>query len=218
VIDNGIGIAPELQTRVFDLFAQAERTPDRAQGGLGLGLALVRSLVELHGGTVSCHSQGAGTGSTFSVFLPRFDELDPLLADQQDKPPVQQTARTLRLMIVDDNADAGQMLGMYLESDGHHIFVEQDSRSALARARIEAPDACLLDIGMPDMDGNELARRLRAQPETSRSTLIAITGYGQESDRKAALDAGFDHHLVKPVDTAKLAVILSNLAVGPSGA
>ena len=119
--------------------------------------------------------------------------------------------RSLRLMIVDDNADAASMLAMFLEAAGHEVLIEHDSLQFLERARLEAPDVCILDIGLPDMDGNELARRLRLRPETAESVLIAVTGYGQERDKKNAAVAGFDHHFVKPVDTAGLAALLAEI-------
>jgi PAS domain S-box-containing protein len=199
VIDNGIGMAPELVARAFDLFAQAERTSDRASGGLGLGLALVRSLVELHGGTVACESAGPGQGSRFTVTL-------PLLA--QDAAPAAPRSATqemadeasLSIMVVDDNVDAAEMLGLLLEASGHRVSIEHDPLRALERARAEAPQVCLLDIGLPGIDGYELARRLRAQPVTRHALLVAITGYGQDSDRRLAMEAGFDRHLVKPID------------------
>jgi signal transduction histidine kinase len=211
IADNGIGIAPELQARVFDLFAQAERSPDRAQGGLGLGLALVKSLVELHGGTVSCHSDGPGAGSRFSISLPRLAEAYGGADMRPGETTVRKTDKALRIMIVDDNADAAHMLAMFLESAGHDVMVENGSRRALERAVIERPDVCLLDIGMPDLDGNELARRLRSRVETNRALLIAVTGYGQEHDRQATRAAGFDHHMVKPVDTARLIELLAKI-------
>jgi signal transduction histidine kinase/CheY-like chemotaxis protein len=210
VTDNGIGIAPELQPHVFDLFAQAERSPDRSQGGLGLGLALVKSLVELHGGTVACQSAGVGSGSRFSVSLPRCSEGDATCNRRQDQSPVHKAGSALRIMIVDDNVDAAQMLAMYLAAVGHQTVVEHDSREVLARVRTEAPDVFLLDIGMPEIDGNTLARQIRSWPETARAVLVAITGYGQEHDRAAAFSAGFDHHLVKPVDMERLTAILSS--------
>ncbi|WP_334187739.1 PAS domain-containing protein [Noviherbaspirillum sp.] len=205
VSDDGIGMAPDMVARAFDLFAQAERTSDRSSGGLGLGLALVKSLVEHHHGTVTCESLGLGFGSTFTICLPR------LLADDcaKDAPlTVQQNSKALRIMVVDDNMDAAAMLAMLLEASGHKVQVEHGARRALERAKIDPPQVFLLDIGLPEMDGNELAKRLRAQPETANAVLIAITGYGQDSDRGCALAAGFDHHLVMPVDTAKLAAIL----------
>jgi CheY-like chemotaxis protein len=212
VTDDGIGMEPELVKRVFDLFAQAERSSDRSSGGLGLGLALVKSLVELHGGTVTAASAGAGKGSKFTVRLPRLHESSAGFAEPEPATGLQSAPAPLKILVVDDNADAAAVLSMLLEVAGHHVLVEDGASQAMERARLESPDVCLLDIGLPDMDGNELAKRLRAQPGTARSVLIAVTGYGQEEDRKATLAAGFDHHLVKPVDVKKLASILSDVA------
>lgn len=212
ISDDGIGMVPELVSRAFDLFAQAERTSDRSSGGLGLGLALVKSLIELHNGTVKCESAGPGKGSKFTVCLPR------VLAAKDDKDLrdtnelIQQRTRSLRVMVVDDNVDAAAMLTMLLEASGHQVVVEHQPQQALLRAKTEVPQVCLLDIGLPGMDGNELAQRLRAQPETARSVLIAITGYGQENDRKQTQAAGFNHHFVKPVDTRKLLSILAEIS------
>jgi PAS domain S-box-containing protein len=211
VSDDGIGIEPELQARVFDLFEQGERTADRSQGGLGLGLALVKSLAELHGGTVKCFSEGLGKGSCFTVCLPRLAAQIDASDRRQSLREVHKADKALRVLVVDDNVDAAEMLKMLLEASGHDVLVEHESRRALERAQQEVPDVCLLDIGLPDMDGNELASTLRARPETARAVLIAITGYGQEHDRKAALDAGFDHHLVKPIDTKSLMVLLTRI-------
>ena len=211
VQDDGIGMQPELASRVFDLFAQAERTPDRSSGGLGLGLALVKSLVELHGGAVGCTSDGLHKGSRLSVLLPLLVSQamgDAPQAASEDLP----ASKGLRVMIVDDNVDAAQMLAMFLEASGHEVQVEYGARQALDQARIKSPDVFLLDIGLPDIDGNELAKRIRAQPETADAVLIAITGYGQEQDRKNALAAGFKHHFVKPVDPAKLVALLGGIA------
>lgn len=208
VADNGIGIDKELQPYVFDLFAQAKRSSDRSQGGLGIGLALVRSLVELHGGTVSCFSEGPGKGSRFSVRLPRLSQADEVRDFAARAAPANHAGRPLRILVVDDNADAAGMLAMFLETLEHQVFVEHESRRALERARIEQVDVCLLDIGLPGMDGYELARRLRAQPQTAHALLVAITGYGQDQDKQAAHDAGFDYHFAKPVDTAALTELL----------
>ena len=211
VQDNGIGMSAELISSAFDLFTQAERSLDRSQGGLGIGLALVRSLVELHRGTVGAQSAGRGRGSRFTVSLPRLVEpLQPPGARQDDAIP---TARhqSLTILIVDDNADAAAMLAMFLESCGHRVIVEHDSHAALERAAREAPDACLLDIGLPGMDGNALARALRAQPQTALALLIAVTGYGQERDRREGMEAGFDYHFVKPVDTAAILALLETI-------
>jgi PAS domain S-box-containing protein len=208
VRDEGIGMEKELTGRVFELFAQAQRSSDRSQGGLGLGLALVKNLVELHGGTVECDSPGPGQGSTFTVSLPLMQQpargADELTAGAQ-----MGQARPLRVLVVDDNVDAAATLSMLLEACGYEVMVENDSLRALELAKKECPDVGLLDIGLPEMDGNELARRLRLEPCTRSALLVAITGYGQEQDRRAALEAGFDHHMVKPVDLDKLAAILA---------
>jgi PAS domain S-box-containing protein len=180
VSDDGIGIAPELASRVFDLFAQAERSSDRSSGGLGLGLALVKSLVALHGGSVTCASEGLGRGSRFTVCLPRLFHQDETPELQRSELHLQRTIRPLRVMVVDDNVDAATMLGMLIETAGHQVLVEHDSGRALERARVEAPDVFLLDIGLPQMDGNELARRLRRQPENAHSVMVAVTGYGRK--------------------------------------
>jgi PAS domain S-box-containing protein len=209
VQDNGIGIAPELQADVFNLFAQAERSSDRSQGGLGIGLALVRSLVELHGGSVTCHSDGAGRGSKFVVTLPRLSEQARLAHGSPEDAIQPAPVRRLRILVVDDNVDAAQMLAMYLEAAGHELLVEHAAGAALERALRERPDVCLLDLGLPDMDGNALASQLRAQSATAGATLIAVTGYGSDRDKETALASGFHHHLVKPVDTAALAALLA---------
>jgi signal transduction histidine kinase/CheY-like chemotaxis protein len=210
VADNGIGIAPHMLEHVFDMFAQAERTSDRSQGGLGIGLALVQNLVTLHRGRVAASSDGIGKGSRFTVTLPRVvgpagdtGAMQPGMATA--------TAHGLRLLIVDDNEDAGHLLGLYLESEGYRVTVVQSAHAALQSASAEPPDACLLDIGLPDMDGNTLARRLRQLPQMASSTLVAITGYGQEGDRARTAAAGFDHHFVKPVDIAALLGVLSSV-------
>jgi CheY-like chemotaxis protein len=209
VKDNGIGMEPALAQRAFELFAQAERSPDRASGGLGLGLALVKSLVELHGGTVSCESEGPGKGSLFTVRLPlvAVKKGDLHKPRKTAMPPT--VSRPLRVLVVDDNADAAHMLAMFLEVSGYIAMVENNPRKALENIESLAPDVCLLDIGLPEMDGNELARKLRSLPAAADVLLVAITGYGYESDRKASLAAGFDHHLVKPVDPHELLVLLA---------
>jgi signal transduction histidine kinase len=208
VLDNGIGMAPELAARAFELFAQAERSSDRSSGGLGLGLALVKSLVELHGGTVSCDSPGQGRGSRFSVCLPLLAPLAARPAPPPAQPHDPALPEPLRVMVVDDNVDAAVTLSMLLESGGHRVAVEHDALRALECARQFGPQACLLDIGLPGMDGLELARRLRALPETAEAMLVAVTGYGQARDRDQILAAGFDHHLVKPIDTGRLYALL----------
>lgn len=215
ITDNGIGMERDLASRAFDLFAQAERTPDRSSGGLGLGLALVKSLTELHGGRASCESAGLGKGSTFSVHLPRLVETGSQ-PDRRNNPDrdVKPGAHCLQILLVDDNKDAASMTALLLEASGHQVTVEYSSRAALERARKEAPQVCILDIGLPEMDGLELARRLRAQPETATAALIAVTGYGQDEDRKQTRAAGFSHHLVKPVDVKELLDLLAQISTG----
>jgi CheY-like chemotaxis protein len=204
---------PELTGHVFDLFTQAQRSVDRAQGGLGLGLALVKNLVELHGGTAACRSPGLGQGSTFEVALPLMEAAPQASSATGTRPAGAAAAgrRPLRVLVVDDNVDAAATLGMLLEACGYLVDVEHDSHRALEHVRQQRPDVALLDIGLPDMDGNELARRLRADAQTGAIVLVAITGYGQEQDRRAAFEAGFDHHLVKPVDMDELATLLAGI-------
>ena len=210
VLDNGIGMTPEVQAGVFDLFTQAERTSDRSQGGLGIGLALVKSLVELHRGSVAVHSAGPGQGSRFSVCLPRISApvRAPEGADGRDARVLQAHGPGRHVLVVDDNVDAAELLGMMLEDAGHRVHIEHHSQSALDYAAEAAPDVCILDIGLPVMDGNELARRLRALPGMADALLVAVTGYGRPQDREASLAAGFDQHLVKPVDIQPLLDLL----------
>ena len=209
VSDNGIGIVSELLPTVFELFAQAERRSDRAHGGLGLGLALVKSVVQLHSGTVSAQSEGLGMGSSFSVRLPLFVENDTVKEAKSARNyamPISQ--KQLDLLVVDDNVDAAQSLAMYLEAAGHRVTVAHDSKAALARAENDVFDAYLLDIGLPGLDGNELVRRLRAKSEAAQSLIIAISGYGHTADRDTSIDAGFDEYLVKPADPRTVASLL----------
>lgn len=209
VTDNGIGMEPAVLSHVFDMFAQAERSSDRAQGGLGIGLAIVKSLVNLHGGQVTAHSGGLGKGSTFTITLPRVTDA-PVL-HQIASPELESVKTSQHIMIVDDNVDAAITLGTILEMAGYKVTIAHSGKAALDQVCIEAPRVCLLDIGLPDMDGITLAKHLRNQTETATALIIAITGYGQDSDRKKSLHAGFDHHLVKPVDLQQLLKILSAL-------
>lgn len=210
VKDNGMGIAPALQPRVFDLFTQADRSADRAQGGLGVGLALVKSLVELHRGEVRCYSAGIGQGSEFTMLLPRLEKGDPTL-NESPRPRLARAEKPLDILVVDDNADAALMLATYLNAAGHDVRVEHTPGTAFETACAAPPDVCILDIGLPEMDGYELALRFKQQEVTSEIALIAVTGYGQAQDRQRSSDAGFAHHLVKPVDTAKLLLLLSTM-------
>ncbi len=214
VSDTGVGIDSDLLPHVFELFSQAERSPDRSQGGLGLGLALVKSLVELHEGSVSAYSGGAGKGSEFVVRLPR--PVEPAIvhagSSGTQEASIQAPAAAWHVIVVDDNVDAAHSLAMLLEAWGHSVAVAHDGRSALERARAETPHIMLLDIGLPDMDGYALARHLRAASATANTVLIALTGYGKQEDRERSRDAGFDHHLVKPTNPVQLAALFAGFA------
>jgi PAS domain S-box-containing protein len=218
VRDTGMGIPVELLPRLFQPFAQADRALDRAQGGLGIGLTLVKSLVELHGGSVSASSAGPEQGSEFIVRLPLAEdakrtaraELAPSVAGGAGRA----TVGGRRVLVVDDNADAAQSLALLLELDGHQVRVALDGPRALEAAQAEEPEVVLLDIGLPQMDGYEVARRLRARRGAGPAVLVALTGYGQEDDRRRSREAGFDYHLVKPVEPGALRELLAARAVG----
>ncbi|MFC0679860.1 ATP-binding protein [Lysobacter korlensis] len=206
VSDNGSGIAPSLLPVIFDLFTQAERTPDRSQGGLGIGLSLVRSIVQLHGGSVTAASSGPGCGSTFLVSLPLHTaEIEPAPATHAPTGAV--PVHGLQVLIVDDNEDAATTMADLLRLQGHDALVAHTGRQALELGRAHAFDAYILDVGLPDMTGYELAGSLRAQG-AGDAVFIAATGYGQSQDRELSRAAGFDHHLVKPVDSAELLDLL----------
>ncbi|MET0980642.1 MAG: ATP-binding protein [Telluria sp.] len=209
VVDNGSGIAPGLLPQVFDLFTQGERTPDRAQGGLGLGLALVRSIAVHHGGTVVASSEGIGHGSAFTLTLPLAEA--PALSGTAvgAQPGLQQAGHTpRRIVVVDDNRDAGVSLAAALESRGHQVALFEDAESLLAEESLERVDAYVLDIGLPRVDGYQLARHLRLGGPCPQALLIALTGYGQAHDFTLSKAAGFDHHLVKPADLDELERLL----------
>ncbi|WP_343729999.1 ATP-binding protein [Duganella sp.] len=204
VRDNGIGLKAELIPQLFDLFVQGERAVDRQQGGLGIGLSLVKRLTELHGGTVAVHSPGPGQGSRFIVRLPLAEPA--LVADAAAQADASAPAK--RITIVDDNEDAAQALAALLRASGHKVTVEHDPLVALNNAAVTPAEAFLLDIGMPVMDGYTLARRLRELPATRDARIIAVSGYGQEQDRQQALSAGFDALVVKPADLERLSALL----------
>ncbi|MFD0913465.1 hybrid sensor histidine kinase/response regulator [Methylophilus luteus] len=212
ITDNGMGMSPSLVSQAFDLFVQAELSSDRSSGGLGIGLTVVKSLVELHGGKVWAESDGIDLGSKFSVSIPLL--IEPSEKPDQDALSIsQELSQPLKVLVVDDNVDAAEVLAMVLEAEGHLVLIEHNSIKALELAYRELPDVCLLDIGLPEIDGYEIARRLRINPETKDIKLIATTGYGGEDDKKAALAAGFDLHLVKPLDFRVLAEILKDLKI-----
>jgi signal transduction histidine kinase/CheY-like chemotaxis protein len=211
VKDGGIGIAPDMLTRVFEPFIQQTQSLDRSRGGLGLGLAIVRSLVERHGGTVRAESDGPGRGSEFVVRLPAIaiaEEPAPLAETPFETAKVPETRRQ-RILVVDDNHDAAEMLKYALETLGFVVELAHDGPSALQKAETFHPNIALLDIGLPVMDGYELAVRLRAQRAGGNGLrLIALSGYGQERDRARSMGAGFDAHLVKPIDLGRLEALL----------
>jgi len=200
VRDTGIGIASEMLPHVFDLFVQERQGSDRARGGLGLGLTIVRSLVERHGGSVAVHSEGPGKGSEFIVRLPMATGPEKAFVARAPSQTQVETATPRRILVVDDNVDAAQMLAVALSGMGHRTQIAYDGPSAIEAARRFSPDLALLDIGLPVMDGYELAARLRTLPGLASVRLIALSGYGQESDRARSRAAGFDGHLVKPVE------------------
>jgi CheY-like chemotaxis protein len=193
--------------RIFDLFTQAERSLARSQGGLGIGLCLVQRLVEMHGGKVAAHS-ALGQGSEFVVRLPVVLTAEP----QPLSPPsgkAKPTGRSLRVLVVDDNVDTAGSLELLLRDAGHDVRMAHDGPTALEAARNYRPDVVLLDIGLPELDGYEVAKRMRQQPVLQNVVLVAMTGYGQESDRERAQEAGFDHHLVKPARFEQIQKILA---------
>jgi PAS domain S-box-containing protein len=198
ITDNGAGIPAELLPHVFDLFVQSKRTLDRAQGGLGIGLSLVKRLIEMHGGRVSASSAGPGRGSRFEIRLPSSPAAEELEREAAVAAPPR------KVLIVDDNTDAADSLAMLLKLEGHEVEVAYNPQDALALVSSFAPALVLLDIGLPDMDGYEVARRIRASPESARVRLVALTGYGQSEDKQHAHFAGFDAHLVKPVEFSEL--------------
>ncbi|TCZ87716.1 PAS domain S-box protein [Lysobacter sp. N42] len=212
VADTGQGIDAGLLPHVFELFSQGRRTPERAHGGLGLGLALVRQLVQLHGGRVSAHSDGPGRGSRFVVRLPAVDEA-PVRVEAEPSPG---EGRSLHVIVVDDNRDAADTLAAALGLLGHRVEVHGDARAVLAARWPGPPDVFLLDIGLPGMDGRALARALRERPELAQSRFIAITGYGSAEDIARSRAAGFDHHLVKPLDLDALLRLLAEARPEPA--
>ncbi|OWK44521.1 ATP-binding protein [Fimbriiglobus ruber] len=207
VRDTGVGIPPDVLPHVFELFAQAGRTLDRAQGGLGIGLTLVKNLVEMHGGSVSADSGGAGRGSEFVVRLPTVPGRKP--DDTYRADPGHPAERVCRVLLVEDQKDAAEMLAELIRMWGHQVVVAHDGPAAVAIAEAHCPEVILLDIGLPGMNGYEVATRLRGHPGMKGAKLVALTGYGQEEDRRRSKQAGFDQHLVKPVAPRELERILA---------
>jgi len=214
VRDTGVGIAPEVLPRIFDLFTQAERSLDRAQGGLGIGLALVQRLVEMHGGTVAA-SSALGQGSEFVVRLPVAPPPQPQASSPLPE-KAQPTGPSLRVLVVDDNVDTVTTLALLVQESGHQVRTAFDGLSVLEAALDYRPNVVLLDIGLPGLNGFEVAKRLRQQPALQNAVLVAMTGYGRESDRQRSQEAGFDHHLVKPGDFGKVLEILATISALPA--
>jgi CheY-like chemotaxis protein len=199
VRDTGIGISAEMLPRIFKLFDQADRSLDRSQGGLGIGLTLVKQLAEMHGGTVQASSEGVGKGSQFEVRLPAL----PPVKRPQEEPPVEKVVpngQSLKILVVDDNMDAAETLSHLLDLWGHSVITAYDGMTALEEAEAFHPDYVLLDIGLPGMDGYQVAERLRQRKEFEGTRLVAVSGYGLGENRRRSEEAGFDHHLTKPVD------------------
>jgi two-component system CheB/CheR fusion protein len=216
VRDTGVGLPPELLPHIFDLFVQGDASLDRARGGLGIGLTLVRALVELHGGRVEARSDGLEKGSEFVAWLPVLPGGLPALAAAPADAAAGVAPGRLRILVVEDHRDTAESLAAMLESWGHEVQVAFDGGAALRAAVARPPDVVLSDVGLPGMDGYQLALQLRQQPGLSRVQLIALSGYGRAEDKSRAREAGFDHHLVKPAEMDVLQDLLAGVA--PAGA
>jgi CheY-like chemotaxis protein len=207
VSDNGAGIPADLLPRIFDLFVQGDRTLDRAQGGLGIGLSVVKRMLEMHHGKIVASSAGAGRGSTFEIRLPLMESSATLSgAVALVKSP------SRRILVVDDNADSADSLAMVLGLDGHEVRAVYTGGHAIEQAQRFKPEVMLVDIGLPDLDGYEVARRIRALPALQSVCLVAVTGYGQDADKERAFAAGFAEHLVKPIEFPTLDRVLAKLS------
>jgi CheY-like chemotaxis protein len=212
VKDQGVGIPPEQLPQMFELFAQGDRALARSEGGLGIGLTVVKKLVEMHGGSVMARSEGKGKGSEFTVRLPRAAR--PTASKPKQGVPAAGGRKFARILVVDDNVDMARGMARLLKLLGHEVAVAHSGPEGIDVAREQRPDFILLDIGLPGMDGYEVAARLRQEECCKDSVIIAVTGYGQDEDRRRSKEAGFDHHLVKPLDHDAL---LSLLSVGGNG-
>ena len=212
VADEGLGIAPEALSHIFEPFAQVDHSLERTRGGLGIGLTLARRVVELHGGRIEAHSEGLGRGSEFTVHIP----LAAAGAAQGGKSgaATPDAGRALRILVADDNRDAAQTLGIVLRMSGHEVVVVHDGAEAVRVSATQQPEVAILDIGMPEMNGYDAARRIRAADCSPRTVLVALTGWGQLAALQRARDAGFAHHFTKPVDTSALERMLAEVAAG----
>jgi len=212
VRDSGIGIAPEMLAHVFDLFAQADTSLDRSEGGLGIGLTLVDRLSRLHGGEVQAFSSGLGHGSTFTVRLPRLAVQAPV--PEPDRETIASVPK--RVLLIDDNVDSAEMLKALLEFSGHSVRIAFEGTEGERAALDFLPDVILLDIGLPGKDGYQVIKSLRSLAPLASTVIVATTGYGRVEDRSRCLAAGFDEHLTKPVDTAKLQQLIVQLSARPA--
>jgi CheY-like chemotaxis protein len=210
VRDNGIGIPADKLAHIFEMFAQVDLSLERTQGGLGIGLALAKRLVELHGGSIEAHSEGPGKGSECTVRLP---VVEMPRAEEPQPPGIDETRRhvKLRILVVDDNQDSADSMGMMLRMMGHLVCTAYDGQAGVEAAEEFRPDVAILDIGMPKLNGYDAARRIRAHESGKNTVLVAMTGWGQEEDRRRSKEAGFAHHLVKPVDPESLMNVLYDL-------
>jgi CheY-like chemotaxis protein len=204
VEDNGTGIEAELLPKVFELFVQGERGLDRAQGGLGIGLTLVKRLVELHQGRVAAESAGPGKGATFRITLPSISAVQQPLAAPARPEVASPQVYGRRVLVVDDNLDAAESTAAFLRLEGHEVKTVGDGTEALASVPVFAPHVIVLDIGLPGLDGYAVARQLRERGDTSHILLVAVTGYGQREDRERAMTSGFDYHFVKPTNPGQI--------------
>lgn len=211
VMDTGVGIPPDMLPKVFDLFTQVDRNLARSQGGLGIGLALVRQLLEMHEGVIEVKSAGVNRGSTFTVRLPLALPIKGQSESRMPEPFAPERPAALRVLVVDDNVSSAQTIGWILESEGHVPQLAHSGEEVLAVTKTFQPDAILLDIGLPGMNGYDLCRKLREDPRFKNTLMIAQTGWGQERDRKLAKEAGFDHHLIKPLNFKQLSQLLANV-------
>jgi CheY-like chemotaxis protein len=209
IADNGIGIPEEMLPRIFDMFTQVDRSLERSRGGLGIGLTLVRTLTELHGGRIEAHSGGPGQGSAFSVTLPVVNPSQPRLVAFEPNGPPHAATRGRKILLVDDNRDSARTLARLLKLHGHEATLAHDGGEAVTAAEAYRPEIILLDIGLPVLNGYDVARIIRGRPWGREVTIVALTGWGQAGDRKRSKEAGFDHHLVKPVDPAALEKLLA---------
>ena len=209
VRDTGVGIPAEMLPKVFDLFTQVDRSLDRSQGGLGIGLTLVRRLMELHGGSVQALSEGPGLGSEFVLRMPSIARVAAGAGAGDRAPsPDREPSECYRILIVDDNADSARSLSRLLRLSGHEVSTVHDGPAALEQIEALDPEFIFLDIGLPGMDGYEVARSIRRRSDAGGVVLVALTGYGREEDRRRSHDAGFDHHLVKPVELETLLTLI----------